>query len=168
MTYLGWRWEGLYSCFMQMEASSDHGNWSGPKGPSMYLSYSSRGLAWLTTSKNPIPWHTSQERSEQGCHRRPPVGRAQERGTLTGSTYGNTSDVWNAGCSWRPEPWWPITENCMEQRRKLNGTNYQSVIHNNYCWYMRSASQPIWSFSSVRSQGVPGRPTVRVAYAITS
>ena len=56
----------------------------------------------------------------------------------------------------------------MVRSRKLTGIEYQSVRQNTSRFYMRSASWPICSHSSVCSHGVPLFTVVEVAFKTTS
>ena len=89
MTGLGWWQEGVWSCFIQMTASSDCRNRSGSNGPSMSLLESYVGLALCPTSKNLIPRPASWLILPQVFQRRPSVRGALRKFSLTRSASGN-------------------------------------------------------------------------------
>ena len=110
MTGYGWRWEGVWACFMRITASSDCRNRSGYKGPSMYLSESSVGMAWWPTSLNPIPRPVIRGQFTQICQIRPPVGEATGRVPVTVRSPNYAYNVRTVGWSWWTGPWWPIAD----------------------------------------------------------
>ena len=67
MMGLGWRWEGVWECFMHMTDKLDCKTRSGSEGPPMSLSDSSVGSNLWPTSKDPRPQTTIWGRPKQVC-----------------------------------------------------------------------------------------------------